>query len=406
MTPNGTCDVAVVGLGPAGRALAHRSLSAGLSVLAIDPAPQRPWRQTLAGWTAQLPPWLPREAVGAVADDPVIRADPSAESSAECGAGSGYPVRARYGVLDNSALAAALPLSGARIEARAITDTELAQLPARVVVDARGSRPVGLGRSHRREGRNGDGAVNGVLNGVPLQRAFGVMVEPHVAAPVLDGAGAVLMDWRPHDGATAWGERSPTFLYVIPLPDSRVLLEETCLVGRPGPDHTQLRHRLEQRLLRYGIGRSVIEGAGHERVTVPMLRAPRTGAAWSFGAAGAQHNPITGYSVFASLAAVDGVVARIAQAVRDGHRTPRSQLGRRPAGGPPLIRRAALRALLRLGPDDTMALFDAFGRLPARRQQQVLDAGATTPEVARALYAQFRRLPPRSATALIRASLV
>ena len=137
-----------------------------------------------------------------------------------------------------------------------------------------------------------------------------------------------------------------------------------------------------------------------------MLRAPRTGAAWSFGAAGAQHNPITGYSVFASLAAVDGVVARTAQAVRDGHRTPRSQLGRRPAGGPPLIRRAALRALLRLGPDDTMALFDAFGRLPARRQQQVLDAGATTPEVARALYAQFRRLPPRSATALIRASLV
>lgn len=387
MTPRGACDVAVVGLGPAGRALAHRSLAAGLSVLAIDPAPQRPWRQTLAGWTAQLPPWLPREAVGAVADDPVIRA------------GSSYPVRARYGVLDNAELAAALPLAGARVEARAIADAEVATLPARVVVDARGSRPAGVGAAQ----------------GVPLQRAFGVMVEPHVAAPVLDGAGAVLMDWRPYDGAAAWGETAPTFLYVIPLPDSRVLLEETCLAGLPGPDHTELRRRLEQRLLRHGIDRGVIDGARHERVTIPMLRAPRTGPAWSFGAAGAQHNPITGYSVFASLAAVDGVVARIARAVRDGHRTDQThrrrrvrrsgQASRRPGGAPPVIRRAALRALLRLGPDDTMALFDAFGRLPARRQQQILDAGTTTPAVASALYAQFRRLPPRSATALIRASL-
>lgn len=361
----------MAGLGPAGRALTHRLLAAGLSVLALDPAPDRPWRQTLGGWTGQLPSWLPGQVVGAGADDPVIRA------------ASSYPIRARYAVLDNPALARALSLDGADVHERPVTDSELADLPARVVVDARGSRPSSAGRVR-----------------LPLQRAIGVLVEPQVAAPVLDGAQAVLMDWRPFDGSPTWGETPPTFLYAIPMPDGRVLLEETCLAGDPGPDHPELRRRLLHRLARHGLPRGVVEGAEVEKVRLPMLAHPRERSrVLRFGAAGAQHNPITGYSVFASLGAVDQVVAAVQSAVRTDGRV-------RVADRPPLLRQAALRALLRLGPDDTMALFDAFGRLPVSRQRAVLDARTADLALTAALTSQFARMPKRSALALIRATTI
>ncbi|NYE00643.1 lycopene beta-cyclase [Kineosphaera limosa] len=417
-------DVAVVGLGPAGRALAHRLIRTGLSVLVIDPDPGRPWRQTLGGWSRQLPAWLPVEAVGARAQNPVIRAEAS------------YPIRAGYAVLDNAALARALDLTGAELQERAASD--LVNVPARVVVDARGAVPASSQRPRR----------------LPLQRAIGVLVEPHLAAPVLAGDEAVLMDWRPFDGAPAWAATSPTFLYAIPMPDGRILLEETCLAGAPGPDHPELDRRLRVRLARHGIGGPGVDDAEIERVSIPMLRAPRgrgpngqgvAGQGLSsqglsgrdlvaldrgrpgvrfpglgghhqsaraggsqvatgplvvrFGAAGAQHNPITGYSAFASLAAVDNFVERITGAVREGSRLA-------VPGGPPLARHAALRALLRLSPDDTLALFDAFGRLPAQRQYDILDARATDRHLIAALTAQFRRLPPRSALALLRATTI
>ncbi|HEX2857892.1 MAG TPA: lycopene cyclase family protein, partial [Propionibacteriaceae bacterium] len=57
-------DVAVVGLGPAGRALAHRLLARGARVLAVDPHPERPWLPTYGGWAHQLPDWLPERVVG------------------------------------------------------------------------------------------------------------------------------------------------------------------------------------------------------------------------------------------------------------------------------------------------------------------------------------------------------
>lgn len=319
----------------------------------------------------QLPTWLPKDVVGAGAQDPVIRA------------GSSYPIRAGYAVLDNPALARALSLDGAQVHERAVTDAELAGLPARVVVDARGTRPTSPSAAGAR---------------LPLQRAIGVLVDPQVAAPVLDGAQAVLMDWRPFDGSPTWDRTPPTFLYAIPMPDGRVLLEETCLVGDPGPDHAELRRRLLHRLARHGFPRDVVERADVEQVCLPMLRAPRERSqVLRFGAAGAQHNPITGYSVFASLRGVDHVVEAVVAAVRGDGRV-------KVADRPPLVRQAALRALLRLGPDDTMALFDAFGRLPASRQYAVLNAQAAGLEVVTALAGQFTRMPPRSALALIRAT--
>ncbi|WP_158600693.1 lycopene cyclase family protein [Tessaracoccus antarcticus] len=360
-------DVAVVGLGPAGRSLAHRLAAAGLEVLGVDPHPGRSWAQTLGGWRRQLPAWLPADVVATTAHDPQIRAADS------------YPIRDEYAILDNDAVRLATTLERVTVEEQVLGDDDVAALRqrARMVVDARGARPAGSG---------GD---------VPHQTAHGILVPPEVAEKVLCGAEAVLMDWRPFDGAARWGVTSPTFLYVIPMPDGRVLLEETCLAGAPGLSQGELRRRLLRRLELSGLGGDQVSGAEVERVSIPLVR--RGGhiqGVMRFGAAGQQNNPFSGYTFFASLSAVDGVVA---QAVR----------GELPGRDQPLfVRRRALHGVLNLSPDDTYALFDAFGRLSPAHQRAVLDADTPGANLVAAMARQFTLMPLARGLGLARATLL
>lgn len=364
MTP---FDVAVVGLGPAGRSLAHRLATAGLNVLGVDPHPERSWPQTLGGWRRQLPNWLPTDVVASTAQDPQIRA------------ASQYPIRDEYAILDNGALQHATPLAGVTVEQHLLDDDGVDALRrrARMVVDARGARPAGHVRS------------------MAHQTAYGVLVPPAVAAPVLGDAEAVLMDWRPFDGSSRWGATPPTFLYVIPMPDGRVLLEETCLAGDPGLGQDELRQRLVHRLGTFGIGGDDLADAEVERVSIPLQRRGKHAeGVLRFGAAGAENNPFSGYTFFASLAAVDRVAAA---ALRDEV----------PGRDQPLfVRRRALHGLVNLSPDDTFALFDAFGRLPGRQQRAVLDADTPLPTLVAAMTRQFSLMPVRSGMGLARATLL
>ncbi len=304
--------------------------------------------------------------MAAAARDPEIRA------------ASRYPIRDEYAILDNAAVQRATPLTGVTVEERLLEDGGVAALRGRapMVVDARGARPAGSPGT------------------VPHQTAYGLLVSPSVAAPVLDGAQAVLMDWRPFDGGSRWGSTSPTFLYIIPMPDGRVLLEETCLAGDPGLTQEDLRRRLLQRLERHGLGAADIADAEVERVSIPLVRPGRhTDGVLRFGAAGAQNNPFSGYTFFASLAAVDLVVA----AALRGEMPRRDQ--------PLFVRRRALHGLLHLSPDDTYALFDAFGRLSPDQQRAVLDADTRLPQLVAAMTRQFSLMPARSGMGLARATL-
>jgi lycopene beta-cyclase len=47
-------DVLVAGAGPAGRALAAELAVRGLSILLVDPHPDRPWQATHTGWLDEL----------------------------------------------------------------------------------------------------------------------------------------------------------------------------------------------------------------------------------------------------------------------------------------------------------------------------------------------------------------
>ncbi|WP_131103199.1 lycopene cyclase family protein [Ornithinimicrobium sufpigmenti] len=368
-------DVAVVGLGPAGRALASRLVARGASVLAVDPRPEAVWTPTYGVWAEDLGS-PPEGVIRSLVRRPQIRAH------------GHHVLPRRYAVLDNAALQRALPLDGVQVRTGRLTDEEVVALrrEAEVVVDARGARPAGRDA--------GDPA--------PAQTAYGVVVPAAEAAPALDGAEGLIMDWR-RDWAPAGsgtGRGPATFLYGIPLGDGTVLLEETCLAAAPGLPIEELRTRLRRRLLARGMAASAVDDPiTREVVRIPMRGRGRTppGGVLAVGTAGRGGNIVTGYSVTHSLLSADALAARIVQG-----RAPRQV---DPVAPSDALREAGLRALLRLDVQGTLDLFDAFGRLPGDRQRAFWSRETGAGGMAASMWGMFTRMPPRSQLELARATL-
>ncbi|MEV6320235.1 lycopene cyclase family protein [Nocardia sp. NPDC051787] len=353
MTP----DLIVCGLGPAGRALAHRATARGRTVIALDPRPERGWTATYAAWADELPDWLAPEAIAATVARPLAWGTRA------------HRVDRRYVVLDTARLQMSLSLSGARI----IQDRAVEVSPERVtlasgrsiaaarVVDARG-----LTRSPARA----------------EQTAYGVIVDAERCA----GLEPLFMDWRADNGAAA-GE-TPSFLYAIPLDDERMLLEETCLAGRPALAGSRLRLRLHHRLRSRGIRLTGAEPVEHVRFPVQGGRpGPHT-----FGAAGGFLHPATGYSVAAALAAADAMAAGQDVWPADARVVHR-------------LRGAGLRALLALPPADIPQFFDAFFELPPAAQRAYLSGRTDLTGTVDAMRSLFAALPWRLRRRVVAATL-
>ncbi|MFE3293361.1 lycopene cyclase family protein [Rhodococcus sp. NPDC059234] len=357
--PHRVADLVVVGLGPAGRALAHRAAAAGLDVVAVDPRPRRRWSPTYAAWVDELPDWLEPSVFGARVPRPSVWALHERR------------LDRAYGVFDNDALHDALHLDEVRVVAvraqRLSTGSvQLAdgtEVHARVVVDARGVRP--------------DPAF-------AQQTAYGIVVSATVAAPALGGAQAWFMDWRRDNGTAP--DDPPSFLYAVPLGDDRVLLEETCLVGRPGLSQAVLEERLAHRLRARGV--PIPDGTVRERVSFPV-QAPRTRSATPrFGAAGGLVHPGTGYSVAASLSAADSVVRAVVDRT-----DPEAALWPVRARAVRGLRDVGLRALLGLEPRFVPAFFESFFTLPEHRQRDYLSTRDDPFAVSSTMWTLFRHAP-------------
>jgi lycopene beta-cyclase len=68
----------------------------------------------------------------------------------------------------------------------------------------------------------------------------------------------LFMDWRDahtkkYPAMLAANNELPTFLYAMPFSDTRVFLEETSLVARPGVPFADLKERLYARLNHMGV---------------------------------------------------------------------------------------------------------------------------------------------------------
>ncbi len=355
-------DVIVLGLGPAGRSVAHRCVHAGLDVLAVDPHPDRRWTPTYAAWADELPTWLGPDTVAS------RTARPSVWTTHH------QYIDRTYCVLDTPALQDCLAITGARIVANSavtvgrqvVTLADGSTLHAGVVVDARGT-------TNRPE--------------LAQQTAYGLVVPTAVARHVLGAADAWFMDWRRDNGTGPTDP--PSFLYAVPLSPDEVLLEETCLVGRPALGLRSLHIRLETRLRNRGV---VLTGAERsERVrfgvesTRPHLFARVT---TTFGSKGGQLHPGTGYSVAAALGLADNLATAIAAG-----RQPREVLWPWTARTVQGLRHAGLRTLLALQPDQVGPFFAAFFDLPPRLQRAYLSGRTDVVGNVSAMGNQFAHLP-------------
>ncbi|MDT2007525.1 lycopene cyclase [Rhodococcus opacus] len=334
-------DVAIVGLGPAGRALAHRATAAGLTVASVDPLPRRAWSATYAAWEDELPEWLPPGAVA------TRTPHPTAWTTRR------HTIERTYCVLNTSILQSILTTdSGIVFAGRAVdlspTSVRLddgSTVEAHVVVDARGTSDS---------------------PDLAQQTAYGVVVDPGTAAQALAGDAAVFMDWRRDNGTSP--SDTPSFLYGVPLTHDRFLLEETCLVGRPPLPMAELAVRLHGRLRQRGV--TVPSHSDVERVKFAVEPPPEAGRAHNsdqvrFGARAGLMHPGTGYSVAASLLCADLLVRDI----RDGSS---GRLWSWRARSVASLRSLGLRVLLDLDAEHIPEFFEHFFDLPPQLQAAYL----------------------------------
>ncbi|MDN5859738.1 MAG: lycopene cyclase family protein [Pseudonocardia sp.] len=378
-----TTDVAVVGGGPAGRALAAACAARGLATVLVDRNPDAPWMATYGGWVVDLPADLPANCVAATATGYAV-------------AITHHDLERSYAVLDTQALRAHLDgLLAARgvcvLAGRAVraVDGRLVlaggeRIAARWIVDAAGHRqPLSSSRA------TGTAAE---------QTAYGLVVPAAVAAPLVPPGSALFMDWRPDhgDGGPA------SFLYGVPLGNGAVLLEETSLARRPGLSLRLLRERLSSRLAARGV--TPPPDCDVERVRFPLdVPRHRGGAAIGFGAAAPFVHPASGFSVTATLAAAPLLAAALATGRRRGVRRavwPASAIAVHQ------VRRIGLEALLRLPPEQVPAFFETFFRLPERHRHAYLSGRAAPLATATAMAALFARADGRMRLRLVGPALL
>lgn len=377
-------DVAVIGDGPAGSALAAACRRLGVDVVLVG-ADDR-WTATYSTWIddlsgLELPD--PSAVLQTRLDTVWVHADGAIE------------VDRPYGVFDNEVLRRHLRTGVDHVVARVrsvrpdgrelqrIALEDGAELTARLVVDAAGW-PSKFAR------RADDEAP-------AWQTALGVVLsEP----PDGDLGQPTLMDFRavrPSGGGPGPSTVGPggvtTFCYSLPVGDGW-LVEETVLAARPAVEPIALLPRLAARLGRHP--EHVLANAVRtEYVRIPMggSRPVLDQPIVAFGAAAGYVHAATGFSVAASLRAAP----RVASAIVTGlERHPVDSRTVADAVWPAALRRSrvlhdyGLGLLLRLDDDEIREFFGAFFRLPVDQMQRYLRIDTPPHEVAGVMTRLFR----------------
>ena len=262
---------------------------------------------------------------------------------------------------------------------------------ARVVIDASGARSPFIQRTHR---------------GAPaFQTAFGLLLR----APNhgFDPNRMVLMDFRE---ASIHASDPPSFLYMLPLGEDRIFIEETSLARRPAMRLDPLRKRLMARLP--GLGLEDCERLGEEHCSIAMgLGLPTTGqSVVPFGAAGAMVHPASGYLISRVLRQAEPVAESILEGLSAGDNALAIASGNETLW--PRPRRAVwdlygfgLETLVGMSATEIARFFDAFFQLPQQSWAGFL-SGSMSPSALGVVMTQvFRSLPASVQWHLVRTGL-
>ncbi len=388
-------DIGILGSGPAALAIAAACARRGASVALISPAPESPWKPNYCLWADELPramedlveqlwpevcvatPWGNR-----VLERPYVKLD----------------TRGLQGFLWDTLRTGSLCVTSDRAtgldhrEGETRVHGEDGSISrVRVVIDASGAGSRFIKRVHQRA--------------PAFQTAFGLMLR----APDhrFDPSRMVLMDFgEPSSSASD----PPSFLYVLPLGEDRLFVEETSLARRPAMRLDLLRARLESRLAGLGLGEC--ERLSEEHCSIPMglgLPAPRQ-ALVPFGAAGAMVHPASGYLISRVLRHADPVAESIlaglalddpALAIASGNAT----LWPRPQRSVWEIYGFGLETLVSMSATEIARFFDTFFQLPTHAWSGFLSGTLSPSRLAVVMTQLFGSLPASVKWHLLRTGL-
>ncbi|EXC00005.1 Lycopene beta cyclase [Morus notabilis] len=301
-------DLAVVGGGPAGLAVAQQVSDAGLSVCLIDPSPKVIWPNNYGVWVDEFEAMDLLDCLDTTWSGAVVFIDE--KSKKDLGRPYGRVNRKQLkSKVMQKCISNGVKFHQAKVikviheEAKSLLIcNDGVTIQATVVLDA-----TGFSRCHVQY----DEPYN-----PGYQVAYGILAE--VDEHPFDVDKMVFMDWRDshlnnNKEIKERNSRIPTFLYAMPFSSNRIFLEETSLVARPGLAMKDIQERMVARLRHLGINVKSIEEDEHCVIPMggplPVLPQRVVGIG---GTAGMVH-PSTGYMVARTLAAAPIVANSIVQ---------------------------------------------------------------------------------------------
>jgi len=388
-------DIGVLGSGPAALSIAAAFVERGASVTLVAPEPESPWKPNYCLWADELPHRMRGLVEHSWAEACVAtpwRTQVLDRQYAK------LHTRELQGFLWNTLRSGSARVTSDRAtrlehrpeETRVHTE-DGSETRARVVIDASGARSPFIQRTHR---------------GAPaFQTAFGLLLR----APNhgFDPNRMVLMDFRE---ASIHASDPPSFLYMLPLGEDRIFIEETSLARRPAMRLDPLRKRLMARLP--GLGLEDCERLGEEHCSIAMgLGLPTTGqSVVPFGAAGAMVHPASGYLISRVLRQAEPVAESILEGLSAGDNALAIASGNETLW--PRPRRAVwdlygfgLETLVGMSATEIARFFDAFFQLPQQSWAGFL-SGSMSPSALGVVMTQvFRSLPASVQWHLVRTGL-
>ncbi|OVA04091.1 Lycopene cyclase-type [Macleaya cordata] len=303
-----TVDLAVVGGGPAGLAVAQQVSEAGLSVCLIDPYPKLIWPNNYGVWVDEFEAMDLLDCLDTTWSGAVVFIDDQSKKY----------LNRPYGRVNRKQLKSKMMQkcisNGVKFHQAKVIKViheesksllicnDGVTVQATVVLDATGfsrclvqyDKPYNPG----------------------YQVAYGILAE--VEEHPFDVDKMLFMDWRDShlnskQELKEKNSKIPTFLYAMPFSSNRIFLEETSLVARPGVSMEDIQERMVLRLKHLGINVKSIEE--DERCVIPMggpLPVLPQRIVGIGGTAGMVH-PSTGYMVARTLAAAPIVAKSIVQ---------------------------------------------------------------------------------------------